>query len=61
MNPSYNISVHHIGGRAGTMEFPVLAKEFETNINRVLYDADDSCINQIKSRQAVTECFNTKL
>ena len=43
----YNLSIHHIGGRAGTREFPVM-EAFEANIENVLYEADDSCIDEIK-------------
>ena len=50
MYKNFNLSIHHIGGRSGTMEFPYLDELFETNINRVLYDADESCIEQIKTR-----------
>lgn len=48
MKTSYNLSVHHIGGRAGTMEFKPLSPRLENSINRVLYDADESCIEQIE-------------
>lgn len=50
MQDSLNISVHHIGGRAGTMEFPYFSQEIEKDINRVLYDADDSCLEQVEDR-----------
>jgi len=42
------ISVHHIGGRAGSRPFPVIDK-FERDIINVLYDADVDCLEQIKA------------
>ena len=44
-----NLSVHHIGGRAGTRGFPQM-KKFEKDIINVLYDADEDCLEQIKAR-----------
>ena len=41
------ISVHHIGGRAGSRAFPIL-RSFEKDIINVLYDADKDCIEGIK-------------
>ena len=41
------ISVHHIGGRKSGPAFPTLAL-FEKDIIKVLYDADEDCIEQIK-------------
>lgn len=43
------ISLHHIGGRSGNRAFPVL-KSFEKDIVSVLYEADSSCIEDIKKR-----------
>lgn len=40
------LSIHHIGGRAGTREFPVM-EAFEKDMESVLYDADQSCIEAI--------------
>ena len=40
------LSVHHVGGRAGSRSFPNL-KKFEKDIINVLYDADADCIEQI--------------
>ena len=53
MKKNLNISIHHIGGRAGTMEFSFLAQNLENNITRVLYDADDSCLEQVNDRYKV--------
>ncbi len=50
MNTKLNLSVHHVGGRAATMEFPFLPRKFEEHVERVLYDADKSCIDEIKNR-----------
>ena len=48
MTISKLISVHHIGGRAGTQVFPDL-ENFRNDIVNVLYDADADCIQQIKN------------
>jgi len=42
-----NIFIHHIGGRSGNMAFPSL-KYFEKDFTNVLYEADVTCIEQIK-------------
>jgi len=39
---------HHVGGRAASVEFPYLPK-FNEEIVNVIYDADESCILQIKN------------
>jgi len=51
MNKSLNtrLSVHHIGGRAGSRAFPLLNK-FEKDIVNVIYDADPDCLTQIQER-----------
>jgi FkbM family methyltransferase len=41
------ISVHHVGGRAGSRAFPVL-KAFEKDIINVLYDADPDCLAHVR-------------
>ncbi len=41
------ISVHHVGGRAGSRAFPVL-KAFEKDIVNVLYDADPDCLRHVR-------------
>ena len=47
---SNNLSIHHIGGRKGTMEFPLMPIiELERDIYRVLYDADKNCIEEIET------------
>lgn len=43
----YKISVHHIGGRSGTRAYPFWIW-LEQDIENVLYDADPSCLEQIK-------------
>jgi len=40
---------HHVGGRAGSVGFPHLPK-FSQEIVNVIYDADESCIEQVKER-----------
>nr|CRH08192.1 Protein of unknown function. Containing methyltransferase domain [Candidatus Magnetococcus massalia] len=40
------LSIHHIGGRAGTRPFPQAGK-LESNLQNVLYEADTSCIPQM--------------
>jgi len=64
MNQNSTISsklvLHHVGGRAGSICFPIPEK-FETDIINVLYEADASCIEQIKTRwsqhRAQTEVY----
>ncbi len=48
LNDSFDISIHHVGGRAGTMQFPDLPDMLEKELERVLYDADESCVEQIE-------------
>ncbi len=48
LNDSFDISIHHVGGRSGTMQFPDLPEVFEKDLERVLYDADESCVEQIE-------------
>ena len=43
------ISIHHIGGRAGSRVFPKI-KHFEKDLINVLYDAYEDCLEQIKER-----------
>ncbi|MBF0295366.1 MAG: FkbM family methyltransferase [Magnetococcales bacterium] len=43
----FKISVHHIGGRAGTRPYPHL-NWLEPAVENVLYDADPSCLEQIR-------------
>ncbi len=50
MKKAYNLSIHHVGGRQGTMEFPFCSKAIEKNIVRVLYDADESCLDDIEDK-----------
>ena len=43
------LSIHHVGGRAGSRAFPPM-KFFEKDIINVLYDADKDCLKQIIAR-----------
>ena len=42
-----SLIIHHIGGRAGSRVFPVFPA-FEKDIVNILYDADESCLAQVK-------------
>ncbi len=54
MNPDSSIlSVHHIGGRAGSRGFPIIPNIFEGDLENVYYDADADCIEQIEDRLQV--------
>ena len=46
---NFDFALHHVGGRSATTSFPKVPKFFELNLVRVLYDADESCIEQVKS------------
>ena len=48
MIDNLKLSIHHVGGRAGSRSFPVLNK-FEKDIINVLYDADEDCVDQIQN------------
>jgi len=48
MSAGHELVVHHIGGRSGSRDFPVLDK-FEKDILNVLYDADSSCVAEAES------------
>ncbi|MBH67900.1 MAG: hypothetical protein CMM58_06075 [Rhodospirillaceae bacterium] len=41
------LTSHHVGGRAGTRNFPIL-EYFEEDVTSVFYEADKSAISQIK-------------
>ena len=41
------LTSHHVGGRAGTRNFPIL-EYFEKDVTSVFYEADKSAISQIK-------------
>jgi FkbM family methyltransferase len=41
------IYIHHIGGKGGSIDFPVLPK-FKKEIDYIIYDADQDCIDDIK-------------
>src|SRR3989344_4423423 len=43
---SEKICSHHIGGRGGNRSFPIL-NSFESDFVNILYDADNSCLEQI--------------
>ncbi|MBF0453289.1 MAG: hypothetical protein HQL72_00555 [Magnetococcales bacterium] len=44
----FDIAVHHVGGRSGTTSLKKIPSFVEHNMVRVLYDADERCIDQIK-------------
>jgi FkbM family methyltransferase len=50
--------VHHVGGRAGSRCFPVL-NAFEKDIVNVMYEADESCVDQVtenwKAQKSITK------
>ncbi len=48
---SNKLSVHHVGGRNGSQQFPP-AKAFETDIVNVLYDADPDCVDHAREQNA---------
>ncbi|MCP4606105.1 MAG: hypothetical protein GY847_37270 [Proteobacteria bacterium] len=48
LKSDFSISIHHIGGRAGSITFPQLPSEFEKDLEKVLYDADESCVEKIQ-------------
>lgn len=50
----FKLSVHHVGGRAGSRSFPHM-KNFEKDIINVLYDADTDCVAQIKERYKILD------
>jgi len=52
------IVLHHIGGRNGSRQFPILQK-FESDFVSVLYDADESCLKEIqeKNRDLKSQLF----
>lgn len=41
------IYIHHVGGKGGIIDFPVLPK-FKNEIDYIIYDADEDCIDDIK-------------
>jgi FkbM family methyltransferase len=47
MNIDSRFAIHHIGGRGGNSEIKAMPR-FEGDFVRVFYDADESCINQIR-------------
>ena len=49
-NDNFDISIHHVGGRCGTRAFPILPEKYEKCLENVLYEADTSCIEQMKTR-----------
>lgn len=54
MIQEHKLIIHHVGGRAGSIDFPIL-KGFEKDIINVLYEADETCIDQIKDRWKLSE------
>jgi len=59
-NVQTKLVLHHVGGRAGSICFPI-PKKFEPDIINVLYEADTSCVDQIKTywiqNQSQTEVY----
>ena len=51
---NFKLSVHHVGGRAGSRSFPHM-KNFEKDIINVLYDADADCVAQITERNQILD------
>lgn len=49
------LSIHHICGRGGDQQFPLI-EQFDKDIVNVLYDADPSCLAQIEDRNKNREC-----
>lgn len=47
MNIDSRFAIHHIGGRGGNSEIKIMPR-FEGDFVRVFYDADESCVNQIR-------------
>ena len=56
---SENFIIHHVGGRSGSISFPIY-DNFEKDIINIIYDADEKCIQQIKDLWATKKC-NTKV
>ncbi len=46
---SFDFALHHVGGRSATTSFARAPVFFEMNLVRVLYEADVSCIEQVKA------------
>ncbi|MBI3513560.1 MAG: FkbM family methyltransferase [Proteobacteria bacterium] len=46
VTPRLELAVHHVGGRGGTGRFPLLP-QFARDFVNVLYEADESCIQEI--------------
>ena len=43
------ICIHHIGGKGGSIDFPVLPK-FKEEIDYIIYDADEDCVDDLKEQ-----------
>ena len=48
MKNQSKLILHHVGGRAGSIGFPI-PENFEQDIINIIYDADETCVKQIES------------
>lgn len=48
---------YHIGGRAGSIGFPI-NKKYEHEVKHYIFDADETCIDQIKEKMPNSEVLN---
>ena len=44
------LNIVHVGGRGGGVDFPLLSTQFNKDVLNVLFDADENCIDHIKSQ-----------
>ena len=54
MNENLKIINYHIGGRAGSIGFPI-NKKFKHEIHSIIFEADIDCLNQIEERNINSE------
>ena len=54
MSNSNKIINYHVGGRAGSIGFPI-NKNFSHEMHSVIFDADTDCIDQIKEKNKNSE------
>ena len=55
MQNQSKLILHHVGGRAGSISFPI-SDNFEQDIINIIYDADKVCVKQIESLWHNKEC-----
>ena len=48
MQNQSKLILHHVGGRAGSISFPI-PENFEQDIINIIYEADETCVKQIES------------